>query len=98
MLDVTGLIVQLVSGLAGAHLVIRLIERLSLGRLGNAIAGMAGGVVGGQMMATVLDAGARVPIPASDVGSVVSQIAAAGVGGGLMTMAVALVRRCGTRR
>lgn len=97
MLDAVGLLIQLLSGVAGAFLVVRLVAGLDIEPLGNVVAGMIGGAVGGQMIASVLDAGARVPMPAGDASSLVSQIGAAGVGGGIAVVLVALVCRLGGR-
>lgn len=95
MLDVVGLLVQLVSGVAGAYLIVRLVAPFDLGRLGNLMTGMIGGAVGGQMIATVLDAGMHVPLPPGDASSMVALIAAGGICGGIAVVLVALLRRIG---
>ena len=49
-LDITTLVVHLVSGLLGGIIAGALIRGLSLGGLGNAAAGLIGGAVGGALL------------------------------------------------
>jgi uncharacterized membrane protein (UPF0136 family) len=53
---------------------------------------MIGGSIGGQIIATVLRANGGV-VGGFDPGSIVSQIAGAGVGGGVLVLAVTFVLR-----
>jgi len=52
--DLTGLIIQLVSGAVGGNAAGGLFKNLSLGTLGNSIAGIIGGGVGGQLLGPLL--------------------------------------------
>jgi len=47
------LIIQLISGAAGGNVAVALMKNLSLGTLGNSIAGVAGGGIGGQLLSLI---------------------------------------------
>src|SRR5262245_8883555 len=47
-MNIVALIIQLISGAAGGNLVGALLKKLDLGTLGNSIAGILGGGLGGQ--------------------------------------------------
>ena len=84
------LIIQLVSGAAGGNLAGALFKNLSLGTLGNSLAGILGGGLGGQLlgmlgMAAGGDAG-------MDIGSIIGSIAGGGVGGGAIMAVIGLIK------
>ena len=56
-MDITSLIVQLVSGAVGGNAAGALFKNISLGTLGNSIAGIVGGGIGGQILQAVLGVG-----------------------------------------
>jgi hypothetical protein len=95
-MDIVSLIIQLASGAIGGNLAGSLLKKLSLGLLGNSLAGIVGGALGGQILeraiglAPTIATGAGAGAP--DVGAVVSQIAGGGVGGAVMMVIVGLLR------
>ena len=52
------LIIQLVSGAIGGNVAGGLLKNQSLGTLGNSIAGIVGGGLGGQLLSGVMSSGA----------------------------------------
>ncbi len=67
-----------------------LFKNLSLGTLGNSVAGIVGGGVGGQILQALLGIGAA--SGGLDVSSILIQIAGGGVGGGALMAIIGLVR------
>ena len=85
------LIIQLISGAVGGNAVGALVKSLSLGTIGNSLAGVVGGGVGGQILSMALGAGAA-PAGGMDIGAIVSQVASGGVGGGVLMAIIGLIR------
>lgn len=83
------LIIQLVSGAVGGNVAGAAMKEKSLGTLGNSIAGIVGGGIGGQILSSVLGMGGG---GGMDIGSIVSQIAGGGVGGGVLMLIVGVVK------
>lgn len=94
-MDIVGLIIQLVSGAAGGNIAGALLEKFSLGTVGNSIVGILGGGLGGQLLGMLGVGGAAAGAAASglDIGSIVSSVAGGGVGGGVLMAIVGFVRQ-----
>jgi len=95
-MDLINIIIQLVSGAVGGNVAGALLKKFSLGTLGNSIAGIVGGGLGGQILNAVLGGGA-VPAPdvaagGMDLGAIIQSVAGGGVGGGVLMIVVGLVR------
>jgi len=84
------LIVQLASGAVGGNVAGAVLKEKSLGTLGNSIAGILGGGIGGQILSAVLGAGAAGG--GMDIGSIISQVAGGGVGGAVLMVVVSLIK------
>lgn len=83
------LIIQLASGAVGGNIVGRLFSSLSLGTLGNSIAGIVGGGIGGQLMNSVgMSAGGGM-----DLMGILGSVVASGVGGGVLMVVIGFIRR-----
>ena len=86
----TSLIISLISGAAGGNVAGKLLQKFSLGTLGNSIVGILGGGIGGQLLSmfgvNLADAGSM------DVGSIVSSLASGGAGGGVLMTVIGLVK------
>ena len=93
-MNVTALIVQLISGAAGGNIAGALLKKLSLGPVGNSIVGVLGGGVGGQLLGMLAGGGGAAPAAAGgfDIGSLVSQIGGGGVGGAILMIIVGLIK------
>ena len=74
------LIIQLISGAVGGNIIGALLKKFSLGILGNSIAGLVGGGLGGQLLGGMLGGGMG------------GEIAAAGAGGGVLMVIIGLIK------
>lgn len=54
-MDIVTLIIQLISGALGGNIAGALFKNISLGSLGNSIAGIVGGGLGGQILGSLLN-------------------------------------------
>ena len=87
------LLIQLVSGAAGSGLLAKMVRQLNLGPIGNLITGALGGVGGGNILGSLLGAGAAAATSGgADIGSILTQLIGGGVGGPVVTAIVALIR------
>jgi uncharacterized membrane protein YeaQ/YmgE (transglycosylase-associated protein family) len=68
-----------------------LLKQYNLGTLGNSIAGIVGGGLGGQLLSMLM--GSAASGGGMDIGSLVAQVAGGGVGGGILLVIVGLVRQ-----
>lgn len=94
MNGIIGLMVQLISGAVGGNVAGSLLKQYDLGFLGNSIAGILGGGIGGQVIALLLGGGAVAGAAGGfDIGSILAQVAAGGVGGGILMVIVGIVRQ-----
>jgi len=85
------ILIQLVSGAAGGNIAGALFKNLSLGTLWNSVAGVAGGGLGGLVLNSVLHTGPAAT-GALDLPSILTSVAASGVGGGGLMAIISLVR------
>ncbi len=89
-MDITGLIVQLVSGALGGNFAGALLRKFNLGTVANSIVGILGGGIGGQLLGALgLGAGGG----AADLTSILADVAAGAVGGGVLLGIVGLIRQ-----
>jgi uncharacterized membrane protein YeaQ/YmgE (transglycosylase-associated protein family) len=91
-MDVTSLIIQLVSGAIGGNAAGAVSKDTSLGAVGNTIAGALGGGVGGQILNSLLGLGGAAATSGLDLGTVVSGFVTGGVSGGLTALAIAFIK------
>jgi hypothetical protein len=83
---ILGVIISLVSGAAGGNIAGGALKEQSLGPIGNSIAGIVGGGLGGQLLSVLMGfggtaAGAGAQAGGLDIRSVISDVAGGGVGG-----------------
>lgn len=90
-MDILTLIIQLVSGALGGNVAGSLMKNISLGTLGNSIAGIVGGGLGGQILGSLLNLPAVGGGPL-DIMSIIGQIASGGVGGGVLMAVIGIIR------
>lgn len=91
-MDIVTLVVQLVSGALGGNIAGALFRNLSLGTIGNSLAGIIGGGLGGQLLGQYFN------LPAVDTASldptaILGQIGSGGVGGIVVLLVVGLLKR-----
>lgn len=92
-MNLVALIIQLVSGAVGGNVAGSLLKQYDLGTVGNSIAGIIGGGIGGQLLTMVLGGGGAATAANLDVGSIIGQIAGGGVGGGILMVIVGIIRQ-----
>ncbi len=86
------LIIQLISGGAGGNIVGSLLKNLSLGPVGNTIAGALGGALGGNFALGPIIGGLLGATGAGDMTDILAQVASGGVSGGLLTVVLGLIK------
>lgn len=92
-MDIVTLIIQLISGALGGNVAGALFKNISLGTLGNSIAGIVGGGLGAQILGSLLN----LPMATSaagglDVMAILTQIASGGAGGGVLMAIIGILR------
>ena len=91
-MDITHLLIQLVSGAIGGNAAGAMSKETSLGPLGNTIAGAIGGGIGGQILNTVLGVGTAAASTGLDLNTIVSGFLTGGVSGGLTCLVLAFLK------
>jgi len=93
--SIINLVIQLLSGAAGGNIAGSLLKQWNLGPLGNSIAGIVGGGIGGQILSMILGGAGGMATGSAglDIGSIIAQIIGGGVGGGLLMAIIGIVRR-----
>lgn len=89
-MDIISLIIQLASGAIGGNLAGSLMKNFSLGTVLNSVVGILGGGLGGQLLGMLGIASGSGEI---DIASILSQIAAGGVGGGALMAIVGVIKK-----
>lgn len=84
------LIIQLVSGVVGGNGLGAAAKSFNLGPVGNSIAGLVGGGLGGHILASLAQGG---PPTGMDVATIVESIVGGVAGGGLLTAASAFMKQ-----
>jgi uncharacterized membrane protein YeaQ/YmgE (transglycosylase-associated protein family) len=87
-MNIIALIIQLVCGAAGGNLAGALFKKLDLGPVGNSLAGILGGGLGGQILQHLTGAGSN----ALDLQGIISSIAGGGIGGTILMAIVGLIK------
>lgn len=92
-MDIVTLLIQLASGALGGNVAGSLLKNLSLGTLGNSLAGIVGGGLGGQILGSVLSGGApAVAASGLDPMAILTQVVSGGAGGGVLMAVIGIIR------
>ena len=92
-MDPITLIIQALSGAAGGNIVGSVLKNLNLGTVGNSLAGIVGGVLGGNFLGGLIGPGATAAASGGlDIGSIIGQVVSGGAGGGVLMAIVGLIR------
>jgi uncharacterized membrane protein YeaQ/YmgE (transglycosylase-associated protein family) len=88
------IIIQLISGGVGGNIAGALLKKFNLGPIGNTIAGILGGIGGGQLLSMLTGAAASAPAATGglDMSSMLSNIGGGGVGGAVIMVIVGLIK------
>jgi hypothetical protein len=99
-MDMTTLLLQMLSGVAGGHIIANQVKSTDLGSAGNSLAGLIGGGMGSQILGSLagLGTGLGTGLGASDAGgpdlaNILGQIATGGIGGGVLTSIMSWLTR-----
>jgi len=90
-MDITSLIVEAVSGAVGGNVAGAAMKEKSLGAVGNSIAGIVGGGLGGTILQSVMGSAAAGG-GGMDMQSILSNVGGGGVGGAILMVVVALIK------
>ncbi len=89
-MDITTLLIQLVSGAVGGNLAGAAMKKSSLGTVGNSIVGIIGGGLGGQILAMLGVGGAEGA--GLDAAAIASSVAGGGVGGAVLLAIIGAIK------
>ncbi len=92
-MDLLPLIIQLLSGAAGGNIAGSLMKNISLGTLGNTIAGIVGGGLGAKLLGMLGILAAAKSGGSLDIGSIIGNVLGGGVGGGVLMTIIGLIRQ-----
>lgn len=84
------IIIELVSGAAGGNAAGAAMKENSLGLIGNSLVGILGGGIGGRLLSVL---GIAVSTGGADLSGIAGSIGSGGVGGAVLLVAVALVKK-----
>ena len=90
-MDMTSLIVELVSGAVGGNVAGAAMKDKSLGTAGNSIAGIVGGGLGGAILQAVMG-GAAAGGGSMDMSNILSNVGGGGVGGAILMIVIGLIK------
>jgi uncharacterized membrane protein YeaQ/YmgE (transglycosylase-associated protein family) len=100
-MDITNLLVQLLSGAVGGNVAGAAMKKSNLGTLGNSIAGIIGGGLGAQILSALGMAGIAAGDPAATAMSleqIASNVAGGGVGGAVLIAIIGAIRKSMTAK
>jgi len=92
-MDLLPLIIQLLSGAAGGNIAGSLMKNISLGTLGNTIAGIVGGGLGAKLLGMLGILAAAKSGGSLVIGSIIGNVLGGGVGGGVLMTIIGLIRQ-----
>ena len=87
------LIIQAIAGIAGGNGAAAAKPDLSLGKVGNSIAGLLGGIGGGSLLSMLVSSGAEMAAGGGlDIGGIVTQLLGGAGGGAIVTAVIGLIK------
>ena len=90
-MNITSLIIELISGAVGGNVAGAAMKENSLGTVGNSIAGIVGGGLGGTLLHSVLG-GAAAGGGSMDMTTILSNVAGGGVGGAILMAIIGIIK------
>ncbi len=90
-MNIISLIIEAVSGALGGNIAGAAMKENSLGTLGNSVAGIVGGGLGGVLLQSVLGSGAAGDGPL-DLTTIGSNVAGGGVGGAILMAIIGIIK------
>jgi hypothetical protein len=92
-MNIIALIIQLICGALGGNITGKLFKNIDLGTLGNSLAGILGGGLGGQILSSLGAFGGNAPAGGLDLSTIIGSILSGGVGGGVLMAIIGFIRR-----
>ena len=89
-MDITSLIIEAVSGAVGGNVAGAAMKENSLGTVGNSIAGILGGGLGGTILHSVM--GSAAGGGGMDLQSILANVGGGGVGGAILMAVVGIIK------
>jgi uncharacterized membrane protein YeaQ/YmgE (transglycosylase-associated protein family) len=89
-MDIVSIVLQIISGVIGGNLAG--MSKHSMGSMLNSIVGGVGGIIVGQLLATITGDTSTVPGSSMDLSSLISSIVGGGAGGAVLTYVVGLIK------
>jgi len=90
-MNIISLIIQVISGAVGGNVAGAAMKESSLGTLGNSIAGIVGGGVGGTLLQMVMGTAAAGG-GGLDLQSILANVAGGGVGGAILMAIIGIIK------
>jgi hypothetical protein len=92
-MSIFALIIQLICGALGGNITGKLFKNIDLGTLGNSLAGILGGGLGGQILSSLGAFGGNAAGGSLDLSTIIGSILSGGVGGGVLMAIIGFVKR-----
>jgi hypothetical protein len=89
-MDITSLIIEAVSGAVGGNVAGAAMKEKSLGAVGNSIAGIVGGGLGGTILQMVM--GTAAGGGSFDLQSILANVGGGGVGGAILMAIIGIIK------
>jgi uncharacterized membrane protein YeaQ/YmgE (transglycosylase-associated protein family) len=89
-MDIISLVIQVISGAVGGNIAGAAMKESSLGTLGNSIAGIVGGGLGGTILQAVM--GTAAAGGGLDLQSILTNVAGGGVGGAILMAIIGIIK------
>jgi uncharacterized membrane protein YeaQ/YmgE (transglycosylase-associated protein family) len=90
-MNIVSLIIEIISGAVGGNVAGAAMKENSLGTIGNSIAGIVGGGLGGTLLQTVMGTAAAGG-GSLDLTTILSNVAGGGVGGAILMAVVGIIK------
>jgi uncharacterized membrane protein YeaQ/YmgE (transglycosylase-associated protein family) len=90
-MNIISLIIEIISGAIGGNVAGAAMKENSLGTLGNSIAGIVGGGLGGSILQSITG-NAATGGGSLDLATILSNVAGGGVGGAILMAVIGLIR------
>ena len=91
-MDIISLIIEAISGAVGGNVAGAAMKENSLGTVGNSIAGIVGGGLGGTILHAVMGGTAAASGGSMDLTSILTNVAGGGVGGAVLMAIVGIIK------
>jgi uncharacterized membrane protein YeaQ/YmgE (transglycosylase-associated protein family) len=89
-MNIISLIIQIISGAVGGNVAGAAMKENSLGTLGNSIAGIVGGGLGGTILQMIM--GSATGGGSMDLTTILSNVAGGGVGGAILMAIIGIIK------